>query len=540
MKTIKLFTVLFTLLFFSSIHAEIVTGSCGESLTYSIDTETGVLNIEGNGDMDDYSDISYAPWYRHRNVIKEVNLSDNLTRIGEAAFVECTGILSVTIPTSVISIGNYAFDYCSGLISVTIPSSVTSIGAAAFSQCANLSSVVIPNSVTSIGAYAFSYCPKIISPLYNETLFVKLPESYQGCYDISYGIKTIVGGAFDRCSSLTSVTIPNSVTSVGSGAFENCNNLISVSLPDGINRIRSYTFSKCTSLASFTIPNSVIKIEDYAFSRCSSLSSITIPNSVVSIGDHAFSDCSGITSITIPNSVVEIGNLAFSYCTGITSVTIPNSVNAIGYYIFDRCAKIEVVNWNSNMTIFPFSDSKKSLKQLYFGDDVTEVYSISGYSKLEDVVLGKNVSHIADEAFEGTNLKNFYITGEKLPDCGLDVFWDVNLVQATLYVPGANVNYCLTNNPWKDFGTILPIEGNEPESLNTIDLKKNNIIITSNDGNITLDGLKDGEQIDVYDLHGHRIATTYAVGNKASFEVQKESMLIIKLGKECIKIQNRP
>jgi hypothetical protein len=153
----------------------------------------------------------------------------------------------------------------------------------AFNSCSSLTSITIPDSVTSIGDYAF-----------------------------------------ESCSSLTSITIPDSVTSIGDGAFRHCSSLTSITIPDSVTSIGEDAFYDCTSLSSITIPDGVTSIGSNAFSYCSSLTSITIPNSVVSIGGDAFYSCSSLTSITIPDSVTSIGEDAFSSCTSLASITIPN------------------------------------------------------------------------------------------------------------------------------------------------------------------------------------------------------------------------
>ena len=148
---------------------------------------------------------------------------------------------------------------------------------------------------------------------------VTIPETIT-VDNVVYNVTSIGRDAFDRCSGLTSVTIPNSVTRIGIQAFWACHGLTSI-----------------------TIPNSVTSIEACVFQNCTGLTSITIPNSVTSIGDRAFSVCTGLTSITIPNSVTSIGKWAFSYCSSLTSVTIPNSVTSIGWFAFSECVNLENV-----------------------------------------------------------------------------------------------------------------------------------------------------------------------------------------------------
>ena len=142
---------------------------------------------------------------------------------------------------------------------------------------------------------------------------------------------------------MTSVTIPNSVTSIGERAFSYCAGLTSVTIGNSVTNIGDYAFYECSGLTSVTIGNSVTNIGDYAFYGCSGLTSVTIPNSVTSIGRYAFEYCSGLTSVTIPNSVTSIGKWAFSNCKGLTSITIPNSVTNIGDFAFHGCPDLTSV-----------------------------------------------------------------------------------------------------------------------------------------------------------------------------------------------------
>ena len=158
-------------------------------------------------------------------------------------------------------------------------------------------------------------------------------------------VTSIGACAFQYCSSLTSITIPNSVTSIGSSAFRDCSSLTSIIIPNSVTSISYGAFRGCSSLTSITIPNSVTSIGESAFFDCSSLTSITIPNSVTSISYGAFFDCSSLTSIIIPNSVTSIGAYAFSGCSSLTSITIPNSVTSIGAYAFSSCSELETINF---------------------------------------------------------------------------------------------------------------------------------------------------------------------------------------------------
>ena len=156
--------------------------------------------------------------------------------------------------------------------------------------------------------------------------------------------------AFSDCYSLTSVTIPDSVTSIGESAFSVCDSLMSVTIPDSVTSIGNWAFHHCTSLTSVTIPDSVTSIGEDAFSDCNSLTSVMIGNSVTSIGRSVFESCTSLTSMTIGNRVTSIGKMAFYNCTSLTSVTIPDSVTSIGEGAFADCSAMESVTIPASVT----------------------------------------------------------------------------------------------------------------------------------------------------------------------------------------------
>ena len=221
-------------------------------------------------------------------------VSYTVTSIGDYAFAWCESLTSITIPNSVTSIGDVAFYRCYSLMSITIPNSVKSIGDCALSDCTSLTSITIPNSVTSIGSAAFEGTAFYNNPsnwdkgaLYLGDCLIRLADGYVGDYKIKESTRLIADDAFAYCSSLTSITIPNSVTSIGYRAFASCEGLTSITIPNSVTSIGYWAFGGCTGLTSITIPNSVTSIGDRAFEYCSSLNSVTVP-SHTEIGTDAF------------------------------------------------------------------------------------------------------------------------------------------------------------------------------------------------------------------------------------------------------------
>ena len=302
--------------------------------------------------------------------------------------------------------------------------SVTSIENRAFESCSGLTSITIPNSVTTIGAHAFS-----------------------------------------GCSCLTSVTIPNSVTSIGINAFYNCSSLISVTIGNSVTSIGSSTFYKCSSLTSITIGNSVTSIGVNAFDGCTGLKKVIVKDIAAWCGimfggsfysnplyyaKHIYSDeDTEITNLIIPNSVTRIGGQAFENCSGLTSVTIGNSVTSIGYNAFYGC---------SGLTSITIPNSVTSIGSGAF----------SGCKGLTSITIGNGIKYIESSAFASCpELTDVTCYAENVPNTNADAFKDSYIEYATLHVPTSAVNVYKAADPWKNFKSIMATDGTTPETPET-------------------------------------------------------------------------
>ena len=223
---------------------------------------------------------------------------------------------------------------------VIIDPSVTTIEEKAFDGCTSLASIDIPEGVMSIDKRAFQGCTSLVS--------IVIPDS----------VMTIGDSAFEQCTSLASIVVPDSfIMTIGDRAFEQCTSLSSIVIPKGIASIGKYAFYGCTSLASIVIPDSVTTIGERAFQGCTSVPSIMIPDNVMTIGNGTFEQCTSLVLIVIPERVTTIGNYAFYGCTTLASTVIPDSVTAIGRSAFSGCTSLASIVIPDSTTIGEYAFS---------------------------------------------------------------------------------------------------------------------------------------------------------------------------------------
>jgi len=403
-----------------------------------------------------------------------------VTSIGDWAFWDCDSLTSVTIPDSVTSIGNGAFSFCNSLTSITIPNSVTSIGRDAFENCSSLTSITVDpnNSVyTSSDGVLFSK---------DMTELIQYPCGKSGVYAIPDGVTSIGYGAFSFCDSLTSITIPDSVTIIGDNAFYG-SSLTSITIPASVTYIGESAFVYCYALtdisvsadsesfasvdgvlyskdgtelicypqaktdAAYVIPDGVSVIAPSAFVWCNNLKSVTMPDSVTYIGDYAFNSCLSLTGLDIPENVNYIGRDALGSLICVSGFTVDEdntSFCEVDGVIFTHDMS-HLVAYPSGKTDAAYTVpqsvtsidayayvSAQNLESVSLSDGVTEIgfFAFAACSRLESVTIPDSVTEIASAAFFSChNLTYVYYGGSEEDWSALTALSGDSLLDATIH-----------------------------------------------------------------------------------------------------------
>ena len=264
---------------------------------------------------------------------------------------------------------------------------------------------------------------------------LKAPSDLKGDFSFKEGTKIICDSAFSMCNFLTSIIVPNSVTSIGDLAFMDSNALSHIVISNSVTSIGDGTFYGCSSLTNIVIPDSVTSIGDIAFSGCRSLSNIVIPDSVTSIGDYVFEGCTSLSNIVIPNNVTSIGSNAFKNCSSLSNIVIPDSVTSIGNGVFSGCLSLKYISIPVNVICLngnPFSEWNGKLDclspnfvhecDILFNKDKSEIISFRN-QKIESYIIFSNVKRIGDSAFSGCRSLSNIIIPDSVTSIGDGAFY---------------------------------------------------------------------------------------------------------------------
>ncbi len=305
------------------------------------------------------------------------------------------------------------------------------IGKGAFFKCISLTSINIPERVTSIGKSAFYKC--------NSLKSINIPES----------VTCIEDYAFAYCNSLKSINIPESVTTIGKGAFAFCEILTCVNIPKSVTIIENVTFRSCNSLMSINIPKNVATIGNGTFIDCNSLKSINIPESVTSIGEYAFAYCNSLKSINIPESVISIGEYAFRSCNSLTSINIPDGVTSIGDGAFYNCNSLKSINIPKSVTTIGNGAFRNcnSLKSINIPESVTIIGNgtFRSCNSLTSINIPDGVTSIGDATFRNCNSLTSINIPESVTSIGVYAFGDCTSLKS-ITIPSSVV--AIGDNPF--------------------------------------------------------------------------------------------
>lgn len=361
--------------------------------------------------------------------LKAVTIPDSVTKIGEDAFASCETLTEIVIPDSVTEMEKLAFFGCTKLTDVTISKNLTSLESQVFSFCDSLKSVYIPDNITKLGDHVFWESPieeinipntitEIGSNPFKDTpwMLEKFAENpmfivnnilvdaskCEGAVVIPDGVTSIADSAFEG-SAATSVTVPDSVTTLGVGAINRCDNLTSITLPDSITSMGTAALSSNDNLITAKLPAHLEELPENLFWSCEKLKSVKYPKNIKTIPSRMFYNCNSLTDIVIPDTVTAISDRAFYGCEKLENITIPETVTSIGDSVFEDTKWLVNKRLENPLVIVNniLVDGQTYSGELTIPENITKIAgnAFSQSQGLEKVIIPKHVTEIGAGAF---------------------------------------------------------------------------------------------------------------------------------------------
>ena len=466
-------TALLTCLLCVALSATQYSGNCGKdgnNVTWSLDTETGVLKIEGKGAMAKYTWNVNAPWYDYRDNIKTVSISNGVSSIGDHAFRYCGKIESITMPESIGSIGANAFRQCTSLTSLVIPSSVESIGANAIRGCTNLANITLPSGLTSVGDYALEENPKLNYNEYDNAYYlgnsqnpyvvlVKAKDSSVESCEVNSNTNIIYFSAFQNCTKLTGIRIHGNITWIGAYAFDGCTKLANVTFDGGAKTLQTmeYIFRNCTSLTAVTIPQNASYLYGGTFAGCTSLEKVVLLSYATRLVDmeNTISNTATIWGYSgsyaeayatkYNRKFVAIGNFVAS---GTCGSNLKWSLDEAGLLTIEGTGAMAKYSWNVNA---PWYDYRDNIKTVSISNGVSSIgdHAFRYCGKIESITMPESIGSIGANAFRQCTSLTSLVIPSSVESIGANAIRGcTNLANITLPSGLTSVgDYALEENP---------------------------------------------------------------------------------------------
>lgn len=380
------------------------------------------------------------------------------------------------------------------ITSIILPNSITSLGNNCFQNCIKLTSVKLPDNITSLGDYTFSICSKLSS--------IKLPDSL-----------TSLGKFCFALCNITKLTLPNSITNLGNNCFYSCKNLETITLPQNITNLPAFCFNDCKKLSEITLHEGITSLGYKCFSNCSSLTSIILPKCVTSLGNECFYECSNLITVTCQwenlDNVKSESN-AFSSIFSEARLYIPKGTTAI-YKAKEPWSNFKYIIEENDI---PEDAEKCQTPTISYSDKKLTFTSLTEGAKYHYTITDDDIKA---EAYSEDGIIDLSATYEISVYASADGYKNSDRATATLYF----INAGLGNST-----DVLQIE------------KQRGVLISTDGGYISINGLDENEKVYLYNLQGVSLAEGTACAGAVSLNAGNEKgIVIVKIGEQSIKVK---